>query len=117
MKVLQGSALALVTAAIAFCQTPSAKLEFEVASVKPSAPLTADGQFSVGVHIDGAMVRCSYLSLRNYLMMAYDVKDYEIVGPDWLNTEHYDVVAKIPAGSSGEQLRPMIASLLADRFK
>jgi uncharacterized protein (TIGR03435 family) len=107
----------LIAATAVFGQTPAARPEFEVASVKASAPVT-EGQFAVGVHIDGAMVRCSYLTLRNYLTMAYDVKDYQIVAPDWMAADHFDIVAKLPAGSGGEpQLRGMMASLLADRFK
>lgn len=109
--------LAFVAAPVVFCQTPAAHPEFEVASVKPSAPLTDTGLI-VGVHIDGAMVRCTYLTLLNYLGMAYDVKDYQIIGPDWLVSEHFDIVAKRPEGVEGEKsLRGMVASLLADRFK
>ena len=108
----------MIGTAAAFCQTPAPRSEFEVASVKVSAPITGDGQFNVGVHIDGAMVRCSYLTMRNYLMMAYDLKDYQIVGPDWITTDHFDIVAKLPDGDKGEQsLRGMVASLLSDRFK
>jgi uncharacterized protein (TIGR03435 family) len=118
MKAASAFAFTLITAPAIFSQTPAPRPEFEVASVKVSAPLTADGQFSVGVHIDGAMVRCDYLTLRNYLTMAYDVKDFQIVAPDWMAVEHFDVVAKRPAGESGEpSLRGMVASLLADRFK
>jgi len=88
-----------------------------VASVKPAASL-ADGQFNVGVHIDGAMVRCTYLSMRNYLMMAYDVKDYRIVAPDWMAADHFDIVAKLPAGAKEDkQLRGVVQSLLEDRFE
>jgi len=118
MKTTRACLFAILAAGMAFSQTPAARPEFEVASVKPSAPPTADGQFNVGVHIDGAMVRCSYLSLRNYLTMAYDVKDYQILAPDWISTDHFDIAGKLPAGSSGDkQLRGMVASLLADRFK
>jgi uncharacterized protein (TIGR03435 family) len=102
---------------VVFCQTPTPRPEFEVASVKASAPIT-DAGFNVGVHIDGAMVRCTYLSLLNYLGVAYDVKDYQVIGPDWLATEHFDIVAKRPEGVEGEKsLRGMVASLLEDRFK
>jgi hypothetical protein len=107
MKALNGSLVTLMAAA-AFSQTPAGRPEFEVASVKPSASLT-DGQFNLGVHIDGAMFRCTYFSMRNYLAMAYDVKDYQIVAPDWMATDHFDVVAKLPAGVTGEkQHRGMI---------
>jgi uncharacterized protein (TIGR03435 family) len=118
MKAVMAFAVTLVTASAALCQTPAPRPGFEVASVKASPPPTADGQFSVGVHIDGAMVRCNYLSLRNYITMAYDVKDFQVVAPDWLTTEHFDIVAKVPEGVSGEKsLRAMMASLLEDRFK
>ena len=110
-------ALTLLTAPVVFSQAPAARPEFEVASVKPSEPLV-NGRVSVGVHIDGAMVRCTYLSLANYLTMAYDIKDYQIIGPDWLTTSHFDIVAKRPEGIEGEKsLRAMVASLLEDRFK
>jgi uncharacterized protein (TIGR03435 family) len=117
MKAATVLLLTLVAAPAVFCQAPATRSEFEVASVKASAPIT-DAGFSVGVHIDGAMVRCTYLSLLNYLNMAYDVKDYQIIGPDWLATEHFDIVGKRPEGVSGEPaLRGMVASLLQDRFK
>jgi len=110
--------LTVVTATAALAQTPAARPEFEVASVKVSAPITDAAGLNVGVHIDGAMVRCTYLSLLNYLNMAYDVKDFQIIGPDWLSSEHYDIVAKRPDGVEGEKaLRGMMASLLQDRFK
>jgi len=28
-------------------------------------------------------------------MTAYDVKTYQVTGPAWLNTERYDIVAKV----------------------
>jgi len=117
MRAAIALALTLVTAPAVFSQAPAVRPEFEVASVKPSEPPTT-GRVSVGVHIDGAMVRCTYLSLANYLTMAYDIKDYQIIGPDWLTTSHFDIVAKRPEGIEGEKsLRAMVASLLEDRFK
>jgi uncharacterized protein (TIGR03435 family) len=117
MRAATGLFFALATASAIFCQAPAPPPEFEVASVKPAAPL-GPGSLSVGVHMDGAMVRCTSLSLLNYLNMAYDVKDYQIIGPDWLASERYDIVAKRPEGVEGEQaLRGMMASLLQDRFK
>jgi uncharacterized protein (TIGR03435 family) len=117
MRAALAFAFALLTAPAVFSQAPAARPEFEVASVKTSEPLT-NGRVSVGVHIDGAMVRCTYLSLANYLTMAFDIKDYQIIGPDWLGSEHFDISAKRPEGVEGEKaLRGMMASLLEDRFK
>ena len=106
--------LAILLCVPVFSQTPPKRLEFEVASIKPSSQ--PDGQVSVGVHIDGAQVRCTYLSLKDYIRMAYQVKDYQISGPDWLASERFDISAKLPAGAASDQVRDMIKTLLLDRF-
>jgi uncharacterized protein (TIGR03435 family) len=49
-------------------------------------------------------------------MTAYDVKEYQVRGPDWLNTERYDIIAKVPAGTTDEQVKRMWQNLLAERF-
>src|SRR5262249_43342619 len=48
---------------------------------------------------------------------AYHVNDYQVSGPDMINRDRYDVVAKAPAAASEDQLRAMLQTLLADRFK
>jgi len=93
-----------------------ARPEFEVASIHPTSP-SQDGQFSVGVHIDGAMVVIHSYSLRDYIQDAYRVRDYQISGPDWLDSVKFDVSAKFPDGASRNQLPEMMKSLLEDRFK
>jgi len=108
--------LPLLSSIAAFGQSPAARPEFEVASVKKSAPAVA-GQVNIGVHIDSAMVRYSTLPMRSYIRMAYRVSDYQVLGPDWLATENFDIAAKLPEGANRAQLPEMIQSLLAERFK
>jgi uncharacterized protein (TIGR03435 family) len=48
---------------------------------------------------------------------AYGVRDDQLSGPGWIETVRYDVVAKPPAGVTQSQLRPMLQSLLAERFR
>jgi uncharacterized protein (TIGR03435 family) len=115
MKMTRGVFLTIVAAAVAFAQDQPPRAEFEVASVKKSET-PAPGQYNMGVHIDGAMVSCTYLSLKSYISMAYQVPDTRINGPEWLDSEKFDIVAKLPTGGR-DQLRAMIQSLLADRFK
>jgi uncharacterized protein (TIGR03435 family) len=74
------------------------------------------GQVNVGLHIDGAMVRCTYLSLKEYIGMAYNLKLHQVVGPEWLAGERFDIAAKIPQGSPRDQIAPMLRALLTDRF-
>jgi len=50
--------------------------------------------------------------------LAYDAKEYQIVGePAWANSERFDVTAKTEDNASFEQMRPMLRSLLAERFR
>jgi uncharacterized protein (TIGR03435 family) len=105
---------ALFVAGMVFGQTGP---QFEVASVKPSAPDAPD-QVSLGAHIDGARFVCNYFSLRDYIRLAYRVKDYQIVSPDWVGTERYDISATLPpGGASQDQIWDMMKALLADRFQ
>ncbi len=94
---------------------PQKKVEFEVASIRPSAPITSPN-VTAGVHIDGAQVTCILLSLRDYIRAAYKVKDYQIIGPDWMAGARFDITAKVPEGTTQEQTGEMLKSLLASRF-
>jgi uncharacterized protein (TIGR03435 family) len=107
--------LPLMIASTCLAQTPSS--EFEVATIKPSAPQGQQGQVNVGVHIDGAQVRVIRFSLRDYLGLAYRMKATMISGPDWTASDRFDISATLPAGSNPAQLTDMFKALLAERFK
>ena len=49
--------------------------------------------------------------------MAFNVKAYQVSGPDWLATQKFDIVAKLPDGAPRDQVRPMLQALLLDRFQ
>jgi bla regulator protein blaR1 len=86
---------------------------FEVASVKMNkeqngriAGRGAPGRF------DG-----TNLPLRRLIRQAYDIHESQIVGgPDWVNTQGFDVSATT-GGKPNDQVRFMMQSLLRDRFK
>jgi len=89
-------------------------LQFEVASIRPSAQ---DNQrVDVGLHLDGAQARIASLSLRDYVGMAYRVRSYQVSGPDWIANERFDINATMPAGSKLDQIPEMMQALLAERF-
>lgn len=106
--------LATFCAGLALAQTPS-PLQFEVASVRPSPPF-GPNRVAVGLHLDGAQVHITSLTMRDYLAMAYRAKQYQISGPDWITSERFDLSAKLPAGSNSDQIPDMLVSLLGDRF-
>ena len=66
---------------------------------------------------DPARLHYTNVSLSDVIGQAYRVQHHQISGPAWLDTERFDIVAKIPAGVSRDQLPQMFQALLADRFK
>jgi uncharacterized protein (TIGR03435 family) len=53
----------------------------------------------------------------NLLLTAYNVRSYQISGPDWLAGERFDIYATVPAGATKEQLSLMLQHLLEERFR
>jgi uncharacterized protein (TIGR03435 family) len=106
----------LFSCSLAFGQESAGKPEFEVASIKPAQPPTM-GMMQVRMNADAGMLRYTNVSLRDCIRTAYRVKDYQIQAPDWIGSTRFDIVAKLPAGSSKDQIPEMLQALLADRFK
>jgi uncharacterized protein (TIGR03435 family) len=48
---------------------------------------------------------------------AYGVKGYQLRPTANDFTDQFDITAKVPSGSSAEQVRAMLRNLLAERFK
>ena len=103
----------LLTATVALGQT---RKEFEVASIR-AAPEQAPNQATAGVRIDGSQVRITALSLKDYISIAYGMRLNQIIGPDWLGSQRFDIAAKLPDGASQDDVDEMLQSLLADRFQ
>ena len=105
---------------------PGQTLSFEVASVKPSEPITpamvASGKLHAGMKIDGKRVDIGNFGLIQLICKAYDVKTYQVSGPSWMQAAglaglRFDIVANLPEGATKEQVPQMLQSLLAERFK
>jgi uncharacterized protein (TIGR03435 family) len=112
-----------LTAIAVFAQT---KPSFEVATIKPSQPLDpakmvaamqAGGKMPVGATIGSGRAEYLYLDLKTLMTYAYGVKPYQISGPDWMATTRFDILAKMPEGSTKDDAPKMLQSLLEERFK
>jgi uncharacterized protein (TIGR03435 family) len=58
------------------------------------------------------------LTLKTLIGSAYDLKPRQISGgPDWVDTEGYDITAKTQESARFDQVRIQLQNLLADRFK
>jgi len=123
-RILRKVTICLALPAMAaFAQTKPA---FEVATIKPSPPMDpakmvaamqAGGKMPIGASIDSHRAEYMYLDLKTLLTYAYGVKPYQITGPDWMSTTRFDIVAKMPEGSTKDDAPKMLQTLLEDRFK
>ncbi|HVP00884.1 MAG TPA: TIGR03435 family protein [Bryobacteraceae bacterium] len=109
-----------------FAQTqPAPSLAFEVASIKPAGALDPmaiqSGKMRIGMKVDGAICSIGAFSLRDLIRTAYEVKDFQITGPDWLGSPmsaaRFNIEATMPEGATEKQVPQMLQALLADRFK
>jgi uncharacterized protein (TIGR03435 family) len=108
--------ITLITAAGLYAQSA-----FDVASVKPTQNgRQADGssRTSLGIPSPGRFHAIN-ANLGQYIRWAYQVRDYQISGPSWLDSdsETYDIEAKAPPQTPTDQVRSMVQALLAERFK
>src|SRR5271157_1537381 len=108
-RLLSATGVCLALAAGAsYGQTPPTGPTFEVASVKPvdlpGPAAVASGKIHAGMKIDAARVDIGLFSLMQLICKAYDVKEYQVSGPSWLNAQRFDIIAKMPEGATKEQV-------------
>jgi uncharacterized protein (TIGR03435 family) len=101
--------LALIASA-AWAQA-SAPPAFEVASIRPGQP----GRESID-QVPGSLTMRN-MRLRNCIRWAFRVVDAQISGPEWLNETWFDITAKAATPAKEPELRLMMQTLLAERFK
>ena len=86
---------------------------FDVASIKPARP-EARGY---SIRPFPGRLSAENVTLKLLIAEAYHVYDFQISGPKWIDSERYDLEAKIGGDPppSKAQLRAMLQKLLADR--
>ncbi len=126
IRTILSASLALFTSSVAFSQPTAASPSFDVASVKVAEQPKPDAMGRIFVMLgcrggpgttDPGTFTCTNTRLKQLLVRAYDLKNYQVEGPAWLDTDGYDIVAKVPVGASKEQFNLMLQTLLAERFK
>lgn len=88
---------------------------FEVASIKPAAS-QAPGRTDSRMSTNTGSLNYTSVTLKDVIGQAYKIPESQISGPDWLNTERFDIAAKIPAGAR-DQVPRMLQALLSTRFQ
>lgn len=97
------------------------ELQFEVASVKPVAPVSPEPYIPGVWHggpgtTDPGRITYSRFGLRGLLVSAYGVQRYQVIGPDWLDSERFEIAATIRPGATKDEVNAMLRNLLTDRF-
>jgi uncharacterized protein (TIGR03435 family) len=118
---------------------PPLPAEFDVAAIKPYKPdadggtMMAKGGMVIvgrgggrgGPQLLNGRVNLQGYTLKNLIMLAWDLNsDNMLVGaPKWLDTDRFDVIAKVPSGPASDaftdmdSIKPLLRTLLLDRFK
>jgi uncharacterized protein (TIGR03435 family) len=106
-------ALGLLISLVTFAQQePLAS--FDAASIKPNH----SGARAGGTRTAPGRIVASNATAKMLLQEAYNVTAYQLSGgPGWLDNDRYDVEAKASGAAAGDEMRPMLQRLLAERFK
>jgi uncharacterized protein (TIGR03435 family) len=91
---------------------------FEVASVKINRQFRQEDPSTWRTTLealgDGLTIR--NLTMRRVVAWAYNIQWPQVAGPSWIDTERYDILAKAGKPATEDEMRPMLQTLLADRF-
>jgi bla regulator protein BlaR1 len=95
--------------------TTVAEKKFDVASVKPGPPGDDGWHINPPQH---ATLDIGNLELRRIISNAFRIQPSTVIGPDWLDSARYDILAKGSDPTVGYPVVwEMLRSLLAERFQ
>lgn len=115
MNICKALLIVLVAGAVGAAQAPEPAPVFEVASVKPNKSGT--NFVNIG-NLPGGRFNATNVTPYMLLRQAYNLQPSQIIGaPSWLESEHFDIVAKASGEVGPGQMPLMIRALMVDRFK
>jgi uncharacterized protein (TIGR03435 family) len=109
-QILIALAMVLVT-----CALDAEPQVFEAASVKRN---TTNGIGSLDlIIVRPGQLFTGYATVRELIRAAYGVEQNQVVeGPAWVDSDHFQVNAAVPTGTTIDGVRLMLQALLAERF-
>jgi uncharacterized protein (TIGR03435 family) len=109
------AAIGLMLSPLAIAQDKPIRLTFDVASIKASQPDVPGGGIKPMPNGNGYVAQ--NVSVRLIISLMYQVPLRQVTGgPDWLDSDHYDIQAKADHAYNKDDLHEMFRNLLADRF-
>ena len=107
------SSLMVLASFAGFGQSAQPPTEFEVAEVKANHSGLPGIQGGI---LPGGQISVRNIPMKELIMQAYKAGDVA-GGPNWLDSERFDIVAKAPPNTSEDTLRLMLQRLLSERFR
>lgn len=117
ITLLYGSSAIWVQDAPPQSQPAAKHPEFEVATIKPSAPLKSGDFAGIRPLPGGQTYIAKNVPVRLIIRLMYHLTDRQVSGgPAWINTDVWDIEAKAEHPSTIDELHVMFQNLLVDRF-
>ncbi len=89
---------------------------FEVASIRAVEGEGRRGPFE-SIQVSPGSLTMRAVRFRTAVAWAYEVRDFQVTGPDWMEQLAFDIIAKSGEAAKEPELRRMLRDLLAERFK
>jgi uncharacterized protein (TIGR03435 family) len=98
----------------AFSQSDTSAPAFDVADVHISPAGIRDG----GIYLHANRLEMHGTTVLHLIALAYGVSDDKVFGgPNWLDTDRFEIIAKSEKPVTTRNFQPMLRALLADRFQ
>lgn len=110
----------LAAALAAFAQSGGSSAPvFDAISIKRTTAPQEGGLAAMreDINTSAGTLRMRNVRLSTCIRWAYSLNVYELQGPDWIDNERYDIVAKANGAAPESQLRLMLQAALAERTK
>jgi uncharacterized protein (TIGR03435 family) len=100
-------------------QSASSTLAFDVTSARIATAVTDEVPGGWPEHFSHTPTSLTMqnVRLKSALQWAYKLGPFQVTGPDFLDSERYDIIAKTGSPTSEDRLRLMLQKLLGDRFR
>src|SRR5262245_37716234 len=105
---------ALLVAEISALTLQAQSPKFEVASIRLNEE---DHVPSVAPGLRNGRLTAGRTTLTTLLAVAYGITQPQVIGPDWLEKNRFDIAGKSPDGVPDSELPAMLQALLKERFK
>jgi uncharacterized protein (TIGR03435 family) len=96
---------------------PPPPKEFDVATIRPMKP---DSTRRESRFLPSGEIEWFGATLKEMIQQAYNIDGQDddfLVGPKWLGSERFDLIAKAPPNVPFDSVQGMLQALLAERFK